>query len=387
MGKETSILALDDEQSILNSLKRLFMNEPYTIVTTTDANEAMDIIAKENIKVVLSDHRMPGITGVEFLGKVKEKKPDVIRILFSGYADFSAAEQAINIGEVYRFISKPWNTNELKETVRQAVGLYDLVIENRDLLKNTKQKNEELEILNRKLKGMYEIQKEFTSTVSHELRTPLASIKSTVDLVLSETPGKLNEDQAKFLNKTKNNVDRLSRLINDILDLTKMEAGKSEFNITLNDIGEIINEVVEAQESIAKEKGLLLKVEIPSGIPKVPFDSDKMHQVFNNLMSNAIKFTEEGGITVSCANNQDQNHVEICVADTGPGIKEEDMNKLFLKFQQLGDSCNHVGGTGLGLAICKEIISRHCGKIWVESEIGKGTCFKFILPIQDRRER
>lgn len=385
MAKAINVLALDDEENILNSLKRLFLNEPYNVATTSNAKEAMEIVTREEIKVVLSDYRMPDMSGVEFLGKVKMKKPDVLRILFTGFADIAAAEEAINEGEVYRFISKPWNTEELKTTIRQAIEHYDLVLENRNYLKTTEKKNEELEVLNKKLKGMYEIQKEFTSTVSHELRTPLASIKSTIDLVLSGTPGELNKDQTKFLGKAKDNVDRLNRLINDILDLTKLESGKIELKIEFTDIGQVIKEVVEIQESVAKDKGLYLKCEIVSDCPKVPCDMDKMHQVFSNLISNAIKFTDKGGITVSIINYEERNHVEVCVEDTGQGIEKKDLDKLFQKFQQLGDSTKHAGGTGLGLAICKEIIHRHGGKIWVESELGKGSCFHFVLPIQERR--
>jgi len=192
MTKENNVLFLDDEESILNSLKRLFINESYGVITTTNYKEALEIIGKENIKVVLSDHRMPEIKGTEFLHKVKDKYPHTVRILFTGFAEFSAAEDAINIGEVFRFVSKPWDTNELKMIVNQAISQFDIVKENKEYFEMTRAKNEELEILNKKLKNMYEIQKEFTSTVSHELRTPLASMKSTVDLVLGEAPGKLN---------------------------------------------------------------------------------------------------------------------------------------------------------------------------------------------------
>ena len=386
MDKKINVLVLDDEENILSSLKRLFINESFDIFTTTDYKKAMDTLGEEEIKVVMSDQRMPEITGVDFLKQVKAKHPDTIRILFTGHADIQAAEDAINLGEVYRFINKPWNTEELKAALRQAVKHYDLVIENRELFESTKIKNEELEILNRKLKNMYEVQREFTSTVSHELRTPLASIKSSVDLVLSGAPGELTEDQTKFLTKTKNNVDRLNRLINDILDLTKLESGKMQLNIGINSIEQILNEVIESQESVAKDNGLYLKGEIASNLPKIPFDADKIYQVLNNLLSNAIKFTENGGITVSCINCEEKNHIEICIKDTGQGIKEDSIDKLFQKFQQLGDSRKHVGGTGLGLAICKEIIHRHGGKIWAESEFGNGSSFHFILPLKERRK-
>lgn len=329
---------------------------------------------------------MPQITGVEFLKQVREKFPDVVRILITGHADIQAAEDAINYGGVYRFINKPWNSEELKATVKQAIEHHDLVVQNRELFEATKAKNEELEVLNRRLKGMYETQKEFTSTVSHELRTPLASIKSTVDLVLSGAPGPLTEDQSKFLQKTKNNVDRLNRLINDILDLTKLESGKTELQISFHNLAQLIAEDVDNHAEAAAAKGLTLTTNISDNLPAIPMAVDKIHQVLNNLLSNAIKFTEQGGVMVVCTNNVERNYVEVRVADTGPGISVEDKDKLFQKFQQLGEPHQHTGGTGLGLAICKEIVDRHGGKIWVESQVGEGSCFCFLLPIEERRK-
>lgn len=386
--KENYVLVLDDEENILNALKRLFLNEPFGVVTTTHPDEAMGILAKEKtIKLVISDQRMPHISGVDFLRKVKENYPDIIRILFTGYADISTVEDAINVGEVFRFINKPWNTNELKGAVQSAIQHFDLVSENRRLFEETKIKNEELELLNRKLKAMYEMQKEFSSTVSHELRTPLASIKTAIDIVMSGTPGKINEDQKNFLEKAKNNVDRLNRLINDILDLTKLESGKTVLNIEFNDINQLTQEVVGIQESVAREKGLYLKTSLDPQISKIPFDSDKLNQVFSNLVGNAIKFTDKGGITILVLNHSDRNHIEVCIKDTGVGITADDMPKLFQKFQQLGDPAKRqMGGTGLGLAICKEIVHQHGGKIWVESKLKVGTEFHFILPIQERRK-
>lgn len=385
--QEINVLFLDDEENILNSLKRLLMSEPFGIATTSDAGQALDIISKEKIKVVFSDERMPGISGVEFLGQVKGKFPDIVRILFTGYADISAAEGAINIGGVYRFINKPWNGNELKNTIHQAIQHYDLIMENRQLFEMTKRKNEELEVANRKLNGLYETQKEFTSTVSHELRTPLASIKTAIDIVVSGTPGPLNPDQKNFLDKARNNVDRLTRLINDILDLSKLEAGKTQLNFEIRDINAITLEIADIQQAVAQKKGLFMRTELAEDIAPVPLDVDKMHQVLSNLISNAIKFTEQGGVTLKTRNNKEANHVEVCVEDTGGGISQEDIPKLFKKFQQLGDpAMRKTGGTGLGLAICHEIIKQHGGKIWITSEEGKGSCFHFILPIQERRQ-
>lgn len=386
MNKEINVLFLDDEASILNSLKRLFMGESFGIFTTTNPQEALKVIGSEKIKVVLSDHRMPEMKGTDFLKKVKEFYPHTVRILFTGYAEFSAAEDAINVGEVFRFLSKPWDTNELKMTVHQAIKQFDLIKQNKELFEATRVKNEELENLNRKLKNMYEVQKEFTSTVSHELRTPLASIKTAIDLVVKKTVGEINSEQEDVLGRAKKNVDRLKRLIDDILDLTKMESGKMQMNFLMNDMNKLIQEVMETQKDVAKSRGLYLKIDLAPSIPKIPFDSDRMVQVLNNLLGNAMKFTKEGGITIKTQDKSLENHIVVSVIDTGKGISEKDILKLFQKFQQIESAEeNEEGGTGLGLAICKEIVERHGGKIWVESLQGHGTTFSFLLPIQERR--
>ena len=379
MSKNIQVLFLDDEESIIDGVQRLFAREPYAIFATTSPDKAREALAQGTIKVVVSDYRMPEISGVKFLREVKEKYPGIVKILFTGYTDFSAAEEAINVGEVYRFISKPWKTAELLSTIRQCIEHYDLILE-------TKLKNEEIEIANKRLKAMYEIQKEFTSTVSHELRTPLASIKMGIDLVTKKMLGEINKEQEEVLGHVKSNVDRLKRLIDDILDLTKMESGKLQMNFLMNDLHAVIQEVVESQKDLAQSRGLYLKTEFDPKVPKIPFDSDRIIQVLNNLLNNAVKFTKQGGITIQTKDQSEENHIIVSIKDTGKGIAEADIAKLFQKFQQIESAQeNEEGGTGLGLAICKEIVSRHGGKIWVESKPGEGTAFNFILPIQERR--
>ena len=335
--KEYHVLIIDDEANVLNSLKRLFLDVPYGVHMTHDTEKALEIIEKDPIKVVISDQRMPDITGVEFLEKIKNSHPDIIRILFTGYADIEAIEDSINIAEVYRFINKPWNAEDIKVTVNQTLKHYDLIIENRELMKNLEEKN-------KKLTFMYEKQKEFSYTVSHELRTPLASIKTSIDIVLKGTPGPVNEDQLKFLTKAKNNVDRLNRLINDILDLEKLESGKTILHIKENDIHKIIQESIEFHDPVAKEKNLYLKTEITDKLPPHSFDNDKISQVLTNLLSNAIKFTDEGGILITVKPNYSDHCLYISVKDSGMGIKPKDIDKLFKKFQQLDKPENRSYG-------------------------------------------
>ncbi|HTZ11311.1 MAG TPA: ATP-binding protein [Candidatus Margulisiibacteriota bacterium] len=222
---------------------------------------------------------------------------------------------------------------------------------------------------------------DFTSTVSHELRTPLTAIREGVSLVLDGTAGQINEEQKDFLSLAKRNVDRLGRLINDVLDLQKLEAQKMVFNIQENDINELLKEVYNTMLPLTDKRGLELTLKLEEGLPRVKFDRDRIIQVLTNLVNNAIKFTEKGSIVVT--SGYTDNVIQVGIKDSGPGIKKEDMDKLFQQFRQLEKLTERkTGGTGLGLAISKEIIDRHKGRIWAESEFGKGTAFYFILPVK-----
>jgi len=226
---------------------------------------------------------------------------------------------------------------------------------------------------------------EFVSTVSHELRTPLTAIKEGIAIVLEGLAGPVNEEQKDFLDTAKKNVDRLSRLINDVLDYQKLQAGRIEFEMKPGDINAVMRDAKQIMEPLVKNKGLVLNLNLAGDLPVVSFDRDKIMQVVINLVNNAIKFTQKGSITVATSKKYD-NAICVSVIDTGAGIKEEDLDKLFQSFSQVGDGKkNMAGGTGLGLAISKVIIQNHGGKIWVESEYGKGSAFYFVFPVVERR--
>lgn len=236
----------------------------------------------------------------------------------------------------------------------------------------------------KELEEAIKIKSEFTSTVSHELRTPLAAIKESIAIVLDGTSGTVNDDQKGFLDLAKRNVDRLVRIINDILDFQKLESGKIAFNTQENNINEAVKETGKTMALLAKNKHLEFILDLEEDLPQIKFDKDKIIQVLTNLINNAIKFTDKGGITIRTS--KDGNNVKVSVKDTGPGIREEDAPRLFQQFEQLGKGIDRkIGGTGLGLAISKEIVVRHNGKIWVESKLGEGSVFHFTLPIKERR--
>ncbi|MFH1394745.1 MAG: hybrid sensor histidine kinase/response regulator [Candidatus Omnitrophota bacterium] len=381
--KTIDVAIVDDEQNVLNSLKRVFRKENYKLFLTTDYKEVMEFFKSGNIKVVMSDQKMSGVTGVEFLKKIKKLYPNVVNILFTGYADVNIAEDAINEGEVYRFMNKPWDDDELRNIVRQAVDKYDLEEKNRYLTENINKQNKKLVFLNKKLKTMYDAQSVFTSTLAHELRTPLASIRTALDIVMKKAFGDINQKQEDLLGKAKRNVDRLNRLINDILDLSKMEFEGARLKMEKYALNNIIQGVVDNQKPVAEEHGLFLRAQLDEKIPKIKIDTDRITQVLDNLINNAIKFTSQGGITVTSEMNCLKKQVIVCVADTGMGISEKDIPELFKKFKQLVQpSTQDVKGTGLGLVICKEIIRQHGGEIWVKSSIKNGSSFCFSLPVK-----
>jgi signal transduction histidine kinase len=233
----------------------------------------------------------------------------------------------------------------------------------------------------KKLKEAMDLKSQFISTVSHELRTPLTIIKEDIAIIMDGAAGRVKPKQREMLEMAQRNIDRLARLINDVLDFQKLQSGKAKFNMQENNINSIIEQVYNTMAGAVKKKGVDLCLALDNTIPKTLFDSDKMIQVLTNLVSNAMKFTEKGHITV--ASKKIENAVRVSVSDTGCGIKQEDLSKLFCQFQQLSAGKNRkTGGTGLGLAISKDIIEKHGGRCWVESEFGRGTAFHFLLPIK-----
>jgi PAS domain S-box-containing protein len=234
------------------------------------------------------------------------------------------------------------------------------------------------------IKEAMRVKSEFTSVVSHELRTPLTAIKEGICIVLEGSAGKINQEQKRFLDVAKRNVDRLWRLINNVLDYQKLDSGGMEYDIKENDLNTLVREVEETMRPVAEEKKLEFSTRLAENLEQVKCDRDRITQVLTNLVNNAIKFTDKGAITISTQKRE--NAVVISVKDTGRGIKQENMDKLFQDFSQLGKGKEReTGSTGLGLAISRKIIQQHGGQIWVESEYGRGSVFSFLLPMEVKK--
>jgi len=247
-----------------------------------------------------------------------------------------------------------------------------------------------LERANKDLRELDKLKSTFLANMSHELRTPMNAIIGYTDLLIDGVDGPINEDQEKSLKKVAANARHLLQLINDVLDISKIEAGKMKLSIKEIDLKWLVETIIHTFEPQLKVKGLYLNIEIPEGLPLVYGDEDRVKEIIINLISNAIKFTHKGGITISAKISErgikpgeEPIFMEVCVSDTGIGIKEEDIGKIFDKFVQVDlTTVRQYEGTGLGLSIARGLVALHKGVIWVESKYGEGSKFYFTLPLK-----
>ncbi|MDY0355263.1 MAG: PAS domain S-box protein [Sedimentisphaerales bacterium] len=231
------------------------------------------------------------------------------------------------------------------------------------------------------LKEAVEMKSQFISTVSHELRTPLTSMKEAVTIVLSGEAGRIKKDQAHFLDIAKRNINRLSRLINDVLDFQRLDAGNMTFHMQEGALDRTVEDAYNTMQPFAAKRGVHLIAEIEPGLPPITFDSDRIVQVVTNLVSNGIKFTPKGG-SIRVRVHRRGEHILIQVSDTGLGIPREALPRIFERFYRVRRPGKEIQGTGLGLPIVSRIINSHGGRIDVESEPDKGTTFTVSLPIK-----
>jgi signal transduction histidine kinase len=272
--------------------------------------------------------------------------------------------------------------------------LRSLIKRQKILEESVAERTHELAIAKQEAEEASEAKSVFLSTVSHELRTPLTSIIGFTKLNKKSLEEKIlpaidpqNKKALKAADQLNQNLEivttegrRLTSLINDLLDLAKIEAGKVEWNMSIVDPQEIIQQALASTAVLFEGKKIKLRTHIQEDLGKIKADKDRIIQVIINLMSNAVKFTEEGEVNLSARKEKD--NFFLYIKDTGKGIAYEDLPKVFEKFKQVGDNMtDKPQGTGLGLPICKEIIDSHKGEIWVESQEGKGSTFFFIIPL------
>lgn len=376
-------------------------NEPVLIINSLyDLSEellnALKLRAVLNYKSLFKNSQAPFEINNNNLKIIKNIKNPNNKFTFNifqydnMFAPIDSGDKFFGCIEIFK--ENPFTTDDATyfQTIVQQVSL---PLKSAGLYKEIMKKNHELEKLER-------VKSEFISIVSHELRTPLTPIKNALTILSSGRCGTLGENAVKFIDMAKRNAETLTSIINDILDINKIEAGKMDFNYNKMNIHSVIENVKNNFDSVAKEHEIIFTTQEQENLPDIYADSRRLDQVLTNLVSNAIKFTPTGrSITIkSELKNADDisknpyfenelktlngNYIIVSVIDEGIGIKKENLLKAFDKFTQIENSLSRkVGGTGLGLPIAKQLIKAHKGTIWCDSEENKGSSFHFALPV------
>jgi signal transduction histidine kinase len=394
-----TILVVDDEPDVVKSVKDLLRLD-YKVIGATSATEALDLLAKEQVHVVMTDQRMPGMTGVQFLAKLKEQYPNVIRLLFTGYADVRAVVDAINQGHVWRYITKPWDPEELAAVIREACERYDLVRERDELLEQLRGQNAELEqanvnlgqananlaTANAELQRANDLKHAFIQVASHELRTPLTILQGMVRLAAA-VPG-TSGPLKNYLDRIERASKRLGYLIDQIVSMLVANRFERTADREPTDLPPLLREAAEDVRPFVELRHQELFVEVPDDLGMMNVEPVGIRDALNHLLLNAVKFTPDGGQIRLQAERRNEGSVVIRVSDTGEGMNEETRQRLFQPFFTGFDVSRHCSGTyehgrrglGLGLVIVKNLVQLHDGTIDVQSEPGKGTTFVITLP-------
>jgi signal transduction histidine kinase len=380
---EYRILVVDDEYWVRDFLSiSLSQLGGFYVEVAESAAEALAKIDQSAFHLVLTDMIMPSMDGVQLVAEIAKSRPEILTVLMTGQGTVDSAVEALKHG-ASDYLTKPINPDELVVRLRK-------VLEQRQRLVRVEEFAAQLEKSNEELKKIDEMKSEFISIASHELRTPLASILTAVQLVLRGKTGEINEKQTKLLSIAEKSGWQLTNILNNLLDLARIESGRMELKLEEIPIQGPIELMLSALNLQAGARSIHIKMLAPETLPPVYADRGMVEQILTNLIGNAIKFTPEGGEINVVAEllKGNGNMVAISVKDSGIGIPQDQQENVFKKFHQVENSLHRsTGGTGLGLPIAKGLVEMLQGKIWLESEVGKGSTFTFTLPTQKGERR
>jgi signal transduction histidine kinase len=391
--KRHTILVVDDEPDVVKSVKDLLRLQ-YRVLGATGAGEAMEVLRREDVHIVMTDQRMPDMTGVQFLKHTRGENPEAVRLLFTGYADIRAVIDAINEGNVYRYITKPWDPDELQALIREACERYDLIVERKHLLHILRDQNQELEKANSDLaranadlRRANDLKFAFIQVASHELRTPLTILQGMIRLAaMSVADG--SEPLAGYLARIERAGQRLQHLVDQIIAM--LVAGRFERRPEWRptDMAGVLNEAADDVRPFIELRRQTLAVDLSADLGTLEVEAPRIRDSVNHLLLNAIKFTPDGGTVSLAGRRTDEGGVEIRVSDSGCGMDVAHCERLFEPFFTGYDVSRHSSGTyehgrkglGLGLPLVKRFVEMHGGTVQVKSEPGRGTTFTLTLP-------
>jgi len=373
------ILAVDDEPRIVQLLRRELGRE-YKVFTATAGSEALEILEAEDITLVIADQRMPEMSGSELMEKVVERRPDIIRILLTGYTDLNALVDAVNRGQIYYYVTKPWEPDELKIIVRQGIEKFDLEERNRELIGGLKNKNRELfealEILKKTQHDLLRAERlstigKLTNMIVHDLKNPLTSILGLSSL-LKSMPEMEAQKRGSYYRLIHEESSRILQMVQEILQFVR--GGRPEIHLKPCSLAPYLEEVREELEAFLKDSGIRFRMDVDASSDQL-LDPEQMKRVLYNLAANAREAMDAGGdLCITVAENA--QHLLLRISDTGRGIPPEFQQSIFEPFFTRGKNA----GNGMGLAIVKQIIQAHDGDIELESSGASGSTFCIRLP-------
>jgi signal transduction histidine kinase len=379
-----TLLVVDDEPEVLRSVHDLFRRE-YRVLTFERGAQAISALEEVDPPVILSDQRMPEMSGVEFLQKAKRLRPDATRLLFTGYADLKAVIDAINEGNVFRYITKPWDPDELGAVVRQAAEHHDLVVERKRLMAELKERNAQLTESD-------QLKRAFIEVASHELNTPVAVVLGMTELWRMSQAEHATQAERGWIERLQAAGRRLANTVERMLKLLRADRFEDTLDLGETDLSRLLQSVVADIQPFLdlRSQSIDLKIDPELGVAEV--DAAKIGDVLTNLLANAIKFSPDGGTIRIWAGPDGPDRVRFRVTDTGIGINEDDTRHLFEPFFTGYDTLHHSSGEyqfckkglGLGLWLVKTFVELHAGSVEVASIPNQGSTFTITLPRRPR---
>ena len=377
------VLVVDDEPDVLRSVYDLLRID-YEVVTCQRASEALDHLkAVTDVAVILSDQRMPGMTGIELLQQARLIRPETTRLLFTAYADIHTVIDAINHGHVFRYITKPWGAEELESVIRQAVERHDMIIEKNQLLAELQTANAKLAEANR-LKGI------FLEVASHELNTPVTVVLGLTDLWKLSLTNDATGPERQWVERINAAARRLAKTVQRMFKLVENREFGQTLNLETVELEPLVREAIEELTPYLEARKQRVEVEIEPQFGSIDADSSKIMDILINLLANAIKFTPDSGTIRVQAQSLEGNPewVRVVIKDEGVGVHPSEQQYLFEPFFTGFDTLHHSSGDyqfgkrgiGLGLCLVKTLVELHGGRVEVQSTPDRGSSFGFLLP-------
>jgi signal transduction histidine kinase len=355
------VLVIDDEEIARVSCRRVLAREGISVSLASSGREGLEILMREPHDLVLVDLKMAEMDGVEVVRRIHAFDPTIVTVIITGYATIESAVAVMKEG-AYDYLPKPFTPDELLIVVRRGLEKRRLDLESRAL-------REEKEAMERN----------FVTMVTHQLRSPLAAILQYFEVLLAGIGGELSESQREMLQRAKDRLESLMALINDWLDMSRLNEGDIVNRLRPVDLKQCLDEALKGLEWSARQKNVSLLVDIPQDLPRIQADPDTFREVLSNLVSNAVKYNRTGGRVTIRARAQNGS-VRVEVEDTGLGIDEKEIPFIFEQFYRARDrEVRAQEGTGLGLAIARKIVRAHGGTMEVKSRKGEGSTFAVIV--------